>query len=479
MPADRPNVLLVCTDQQRPDWFGWTDAPVETPNAARLADRGVRFENAVCPTPVCNPCRAAIASGMEYDRTGYPNNEVDYPVERGTLYRRLRDEAGYHVAGTGKFDLTASYGLGDEGVPPGEWGFSDAAFTPAKNETVSRASARGVEPGDPYTHSLAERGLLETHVEDYRRRSRLTSSFPTEIPEEAYYDNWITRQGSRLVDEAPDDRPWFVQVNLQNPHDPWDITEEMYDRFRDPAVDFPSPAGGPGDIASGDHQEVRRNYGAMVEHLDECLGRLVEAVEERGDADRTIVVFTSDHGEMLGDHGQWKKDSPLHPSVSVPLVVGGPGIESRVPVEAPVTTLDVHATALDYAGLEASGVDSQSMRPFLEGRADSPPRDVVYSGLSAWRMVFDGRFKLVRGYDPDRRDGVEYEPRGIEPNEVTRLLGNRAPVLYDLEGPGEPVNVAEDHPAVVERLTDRLASIRGRPSSFGPAFDISPSGTDE
>jgi choline-sulfatase len=478
MPPDAPNLLLVCTDQQRPDWFGWTDVPVETPNAARLADRGVRFENAVCPTPVCNPCRAALAAGMEYDRTGVPNNEVDYPVERGTLYRRLRDEAGYHVAGTGKFDLTASYGLGDDGVPPDEWGFSDATFTPAKNETVGRARAAGVEPGDPYTAFLADRDLLETHVEDYRRRSRRHSSVPTDLPDEAYYDNWITRQGRRLIGDAPDDRPWFVQVNLQNPHNPWDVTESMHDRFRDPDVDFPPPAGGPGDVAPGDHQEVRRNYGAMVEHLDDCLGRLIDAVEARGDVEDTIVIFTSDHGEALGDHGQWWKDSPLRPSVGVPLVVGGPGVEPRPPVEEPATILDLHATALDYAGLDTGSVDSRSMRPLLAGEA-SPPREVVYSGLSAWRMVFDGRFKLVCGYDPDRRTGWEYEPRGIEPNEVTRLLGGRGPVLYDLEGPGEPVDVADDHPAVVERLTDRLESIRGRPETFGPAFDIVPPGGDE
>jgi len=469
MSPDRPNVLLVCTDQQRPDWFSWTDPPVETPVVDRLADRGVRFDNAVCPAPVCNPCRASIASGLEYDRAGYPNNEVDYDPDRGTLYRRLRDEAGYHVAGTGKFDLTADYGLGDDGVPDDVWGFSDAAFTPAKNETVARASDRGCEPGDPYTHYLADRGLLETHVRDYERRVREHATFPTDLPPEAYYDNWLTRQGCRLVGEAPKDRPWFVQVNLQNPHYPWDVTESMYDRFRDPPVEFPEPAGGPGDVPRGVHQEVRRNYGAMVEHLDDCLGRLIDAVEDRDDAGETVVIFTSDHGEMLGDHGQWYKDSPLHPSVSVPLVIGGPGVESRSPVVDPVTTLDLHATALEYAGIDAGNadVDSRSMRPFLAGDADLP-REVVYSGLSAWRMVFDGRFKLVRGYDPERRTGGEYEPRGVEPNEVTRLLHNRDPALYDLAGPREPVNVAPDYPAVVDRLTDRLHDVRGHPTSFGP-----------
>lgn len=467
MTPDRPNILLVCTDEQRPDWFGWhDDVPVETPAVEQLADRGVRFENAVCPTPVCNPSRACLASGMEYDRTGCPNNEVDYPLEQDTLYRRLQDDAGYQVAGTGKFDLTARYGLGDDGVPDEGWGFSDAAFTPAKNETVNRIRDADHEPGDPYTTYLTERNLLESHVEDYDRRAR-HSTFPTPLPDDAYYDNWITRQGCRLIHDAPDARPWFVQVNFQNPHFPWDITESMHERFRNPNVDFPAPAGGPGDVDPETHQEVRRNYGAMIEHLDDCLGRLVDAIEARGDSDETIVVFTSDHGEMLGDHGQWWKDSPLEASVGVPLVVGGPGVESRDPVDDPVTILDLHATALDYVGLDPGTVDSRSMRPFLTGK-DELPRDVVYAGLSTWRMVFDGRFKLVRGYDPDRRAGWRYEPRGIEPNEVTRLLYGREPVLYDLHGAGEPENVAADHPAVVDRLTRRLESIRGRPTTFGP-----------
>jgi hypothetical protein len=87
-------------------------------------------------------------------------------------------------------------------------------------------------------------------------------------------------------------------------------------------------------------------------------------------------------------------------------------------------------------------------------------------------MVFDGRFKLVRGYDPDRRTGWEYEIRGIEPNEVTRLLRNRDPVLYDYRGEGDARNVADEHPEVVERLTERLHDIRGDPDSLEPAFDI-------
>jgi len=120
--------------------------------------------------------------------------------------------------------------------------------------------------------------------------------------------------------------------------------------------------------------------------------------------------------------------------------------------------LDIHATILDYAGLEPGDIDSRSMRPLLADETDRL-RDVVYSGLSTWRMVYDGRFKLVRGFDPDRRDGTEYEPRGIEPNEVSRLTARREPILFDREN-GEGENVADEHPDVVSELTERMEEIR-------------------
>jgi arylsulfatase A-like enzyme len=241
------------------------------------------------------------------------------------------------------------------------------------------------------------------------------------------------------------------------------VTEEMHESFRNPAVELPASTEAPGDVSAETHQEVRRNFAAMVEHLDRCLDRLVDAVEARGELDNTVVVFMSDHGEMLGDYGQWQKDSPLHPSVSVPLAMAGPGIADREPCEAPVSILDLHATVLEYAGLRVGSVDSRSMGPLLRDETDEL-RDVVYSGLSTWRMVYDGRFKLVRGYDPDRRHGHTYEPRGIEPNEVTRLMRNRDPVLYDMER-GEGENVADGHPGVVDRLTERLHEIRGNPGA--------------
>ena len=118
----------------------------------------------------------------------------------------------------------------------------------------------------------------------------------------------------------------FLQGHrFQNPHHPWDITESMHQLYRDPDVDFPPPLHSNLEVSAADHQEVRRNFAAMVEHLDQCLGCFVERLEERGELDNTLIVFSSDHGEMLGDYSQWQKLSPLQASVGVPLMIAGPG----------------------------------------------------------------------------------------------------------------------------------------------------------
>ena len=458
--TETPNILFLFTDQQRPDWFSWNDdVPVRTPNVESLADRGARLDGAVCPSPVCNPSRAALASGMEYDRCGVLGNDADYPLSQPTYYGRLRDEAGYHVMGCGKFDLTTDFTLGlsgDHGVE--RWGYSDGRFNAGLNGAVYRyLEDPNRVPRDPYTAYLAEEGYLDDYVRDHQRRleeGRWTATFPSPLPQEAYYDEWITRNAIDLLESAPEDEPWFLEVNFQNPHHHWDVTEEMHGWYRDPPVEFPSPVDSDLDVSPEAHQEVRRNYAAMVEHLDQCVGRLVDELEALGEREDTLIVFSSDHGEMLGDHGQWQKLSPLQASVGVPLIAAGPGVADREPITDPATILDLHATFLDYAGLDAGDVDSRSMRDAFAGTGPVP-RDVVYSGLGAWRMVYDGRYKLIEGYEPTHRRASEHEPMILAPEIAERRRRERESILYDVHA-NETDDVAADHPDVVERLETAL-----------------------
>ncbi|NKB71688.1 MAG: sulfatase-like hydrolase/transferase [Candidatus Latescibacteria bacterium] len=460
----QPNILFVLTDQQRPDWLEMNpQLSLRTPYLRRLAERGAWYQNAVCPSPLCVPSRACLSSGNEYDRCGVRSNNAPYHPEQTPYQRRLREEAGYWVMGCGKFhtglntdaDGEFIWGL-DGSAAAATWGYDQALFNAGKNQAVLMMEKSG-RPRDAYMTFLQQRGEAQIHIDDYvRRRGQqrediFLTTFPTQVSETGYFDNWITANALDLLDGAPCDRPWFLEVHYQNPHHPWDITEAMHQWYRDPDVDFPHPEYEDGSVPAQVHQEVRRNYAAMVEHLDACLGRLVAKLEERGELDNTLVVFSSDHGEMLGDYGQWQKLSPLQASVGVPLVVAGPGVAQQAPSQVPVTTLDLHATFLDLAGVDPGAVDSRSMRSLWDGQTERH-RDVVLSGLSGWRMAYDGRYKLIRGYDPGRRTGGhEWEPMAVAPQQARVWQQERPLLLFDTLR-NERDNLAAQLPEAVARL---------------------------
>jgi arylsulfatase A-like enzyme len=445
---DRPNILFVFPDQMRPDWVGWSDVPVRTPTLDALLEDGVAFENAVCPSPVCGPSRSCLASGMEYDRCFVRNHhDHDYPLAAPTLYGRLRDDAGYHVMGSGKFDLQK---YSNHQGPDGTHNLAKNGFSEGVNVHGKNCTPPDPERG-PYMRFLVEEGYADAHTEDYDDRHPRHDTHPTPLPAAAYQDNWIGARTVDLLAGAPEEQPWFLQANFVNPHDPWDPTEEMHGWYRDPDVDFPDPVEPSGELSPEGHQEVRRNYAAMVENVDRWLGELLAVLEERGEREETLIVFASDHGEMLGDHGLWHKRTPYRASAGVPLLVNGPGVEARGVIEEPATVLDLHATFRDYAGIDTGENDSTTMRPFLEGRGE--PRDVVFSGVNHWRMAFDGRHKLVRGFDPELSHGERLSD--VDTGDEEQL---QAAMVE--EDPQETANLATERPDVFDRLDDALAEMR-------------------
>jgi arylsulfatase A-like enzyme len=195
----------------------------------------------------------------------------------------------------------------------------------------------------------------------------------------------------------------------------------------------------------------------MIENLDRWVGRYLDALNDRGELEDTIVVYAGDHGEMLGDYGMWTKFAPHQASVGVPLVVAGPGVQDRPPVQQPATILDLHATFLDYAGLTPpTDLDSRTMRPFLAGDTETC-REYVRSALAGWEVVFDGRYKLVSGYDLDA-NGFENLRDFYVDHEGDREAAADAhdPLLFDLATePRETTadSVADANPAIAEELT--------------------------
>ncbi len=439
-PDSRPNILLILCDQLRADWLGCAgQVPVRTPNIDALAATGVRFERAYCTSPVCAPSRASLAGGVRPHRLGVMTNENDYPLDRLTYYRLLRD-TGYRVAACGKTDLhKGTKWNGPDGWTSrlGRLGFTEAVDSAGKWNAVKHSFP---VPHDPYTQLLSERGWLQALRDDGQRRRELKPRipvWPSVLPADLHIDEYVGQTARRLLDNLPRQAPWYLQVNFASPHEPLDPPAERLNRWQE--VDFAPPVV-PLDLMSPeDHLAARRAYAALIEGLDDWVGRLVEHLERLGELDRTLVVLSSDHGDMLGDHGRWGKKCYYEPALRVPLIVSGgavsrPGRVSDALVELP----DLAATFLQAAGQPVpADWDAQALQPVLLD-ATGEHREVVISLLPGHRCILNQRFKLVI------RDG-------------------QIPVLFDREAdPAETRNVADQHPEVVTRLAERLGEEEGR-----------------
>lgn len=439
----RPNILFVMADQQRFDWHSVDgQLPVRTENLAALARGGAWFTHVVAPSPMCAPARTCLALGVEYgEGDSVRINRADLPARaRALTFYRYLSENGYRVASCGKLDLNKkSHSWGPDGlhVMNGhsifrEWGFTDGFDSEGKGP----ASRFAHEPRGPYGVYLAERGLAELHHLDIEGRKKAdggqyAQTHPTKLPDDAYCDNWVGERALRILDEIRRSGPWFLQINFSGPHPPMDITRSMYEWYR--GVSFPGPVT-PGrassEVDSRTHLAIRRNYSAMVENIDRWLGRYLDRLEQLGQLEQTVVVYSSDHGEMLGDHGCWGKCVPYQASIGVPLAMMGPGVTPGFRYTGPVTSIDLAATFVELAGGGDRFASSRSMCRLLGGD-DSAGRACVRSGHGDWRLVDDGRFKLVEGYDQATASRQGREPWLVDLREDPHELRNAAPERGD------------------------------------------------
>jgi arylsulfatase A-like enzyme len=438
MIAEKPNILFFLPDQHRPGWLGTHSAlPLRTPNLDRLCARGVEFTNAVTPSPLCAPARACLASGMSYDRCRVPSNRENYPLDLPTYYQRLRD-LGYRVCGVGKLDLHKDLASPQADLDwhldgsrlLKEWGFTEGIDNEGKLDGSGSYRAAG-KPKGPYLNYLCEQGLADQYVREHAERTKHCDAYVTSLPEQAYCDNWIAENGLRFLRGFPRDQPWHLVVNFCGPHNPMDVTQRMHDDWVD--VLFPTPIeNDQAGYSPQDHQRNRQHYAAMIENIDRQVGRFVDLVQERGELDRTVIVYSSDHGEMLGDHNRWGKSTWYGPSIGIPMIMAGLDISQGLRSDALVSLHDLTATFLEYAGAQPlPGMDSRSLHGLFNGSTETH-RAHVLCGLNGWRMVFDGRYKLVT------RQG-------------------KPPLLYDREAdPHELNDIAEATPSIVERLSALL-----------------------
>lgn len=452
----RPNILLLFPDQWRFDWMsGNPRLPIRTPNLDRIAKMGMRFTNALVASPLCSPSRACLASGMEYDRNLTPDNDSIFPYGRlKTFYGALRD-GGYHVLACGKIDLAKGalwFGL-DGKWRMKQWGFSDGINNAGKFDQLWSYNLNNNQPADPYLVFLKSRNLLDAHLSDLRSRlgkGNYGNTDPTPLPQDAYCDDWITQNGLKLLDECPEGKPWFLQVNWAGPHNPEDITSGMETAVRGLAMPVPN---GRDQFDAAKNQAIRQNYTAMCENIDRNIGLFLEKLRKRGELENTLIVFSSDHGEMLGDHGRWAKSVPFHPSVSVPLLVAGPGISAKTSTPALVSNIDLGPTFLEFAEIPPMANDGKSFRRVLLGESGEH-RNIVLSGLGSWRMAFDGRYKVVSQFDEHYKDPQGFLKRD---SKQTRDLPD---TVFDLEAdPGENSDLEANPPEKASKLLELVKKV--------------------
>jgi len=469
--AKRPNILMIFPDQWRGDWVhSVSGIPVRTPNIDDLVASGVSFGRTWTPCPICAPARACLATGRHYDASPVRHNMDELPLGQKTFYLSLL-ESGYRVANLGKSDLLkGAQSWGPDGRHRineidrmAAIGFSDGFDSAGKHDSINAAN-NGCN--DPYTDMLSSRHLIDDYLRDYENRKlkshpmvplsewldgswfdppqAYTNVEPVDIPDDAYSDNFIGNATLDTLKNLTNDEPWFIIANFPGPHEPMDITKQMAVGWTD--VDLPLPVGcHHPDIELV--KTIRRHYAAMMENIDTWIGRFVDQLKKQGNYENTLIVFASDHGEMLGDRNLWQKEVPFEPAVHVPLVISGPGVVQRGNLPNAVGSLiDLPPTFLKLAGVpipdDYSGHD---MSAYLSGDADTP-RHYTQTGLGSWRAVTDGRYKLFVGLD-DTIPQVE-----IQFGKFDGSLCDHGQ-LYDLQNdPNELSNLWDQEVTIREKL---------------------------
>ncbi|MFW6335690.1 MAG: sulfatase, partial [Phycisphaeraceae bacterium] len=408
------------TDHFRRDAVGrWT------PNLMRLANRGTRFENAYCPSPLCGPARTAIVTGLLPSQNGVCGNMAE-PIRdelrRDTFPAHLQN-AGYRTSLVGKHHWIDAYGLKIDVTEQDDtirgFGFDDVFQVLDEMESA-------LFNDDELTHHLRREGRLEDYREKAKRHAN--AGGPFELPEADYADRFIADHAVRWLEQCgTGDAPWYLNVSFVGPHPPmWHPGE--CDVAPD---DVPLPWLGIEPTAA--MKQRRAHYMQKCILLDRYVGMILDQLETAGTLENTLVVFTSDHGDMLGDFGQWDKRFFREPSAGVPLIVAGPGIPrgdrdlgGQVRRDL-VSTLDLYPTFLAAAGLDPASASSFRGRRFgIDLRAllaDEPGvgHTAIYAELGTHAMCVDGRWKLV--FDPEQGGVVQLFNRRNDPTEEHNLAG--------------------------------------------------------
>lgn len=392
-----PNILWVCTDQQRFDTVqGLSNSVIKTPNLAKFVAESVTFTEAFVQCPICSPSRGSFLSGRYPHTTGLrANGQRIRPTER--LVTRILADYEYTCGLTGKLHLSPCLGGRvedriDDGYEVFHWSHDISDQWPLKNEWYVWLDRQGVKlPKLPVQHVWG-------------------------MPIDPKYSQtaWCADMAIQFMRQQREFNPWLMSVNVFQPHHPFFPTEEYLSHY-DPAK-MPDPSYRDGELENKpifqkvdhqgayggsaisfaktspeEHRKITAAYYAMIEQVDTEMGRMLSVLDETGQADNTIVIFMSDHGEMLGDHGMYLKGPYFYDCLTrVPLMIRWPGrFKGGTKITSMVELVDIAPTLLDAAAIPIpSGMQGRSLMPLLTGQT-TMHRDSVYMEYYDANAIFE------------------------------------------------------------------------------------------
>ncbi len=456
----KPHLLLITTDQQRYDALGANgNRLIKTPHMDGLAGEGVNFQKAFVQNPVCVPSRACLQTGRYPHQHGvtYMENVVDntpgLPVWEKTFMEMLQ-EGGYRTGAAGKIHMYPEKGFDHERLTGGKgvrWTASEGS--PLGHAPLGKTYARWLEKKRPGGYEEIYKARLAQA--DYARIGLLENP----LKADEYVEHWIAEEAIQFVEThlaGKSDAPFFLWCGFCGPHDPWDPPEPWKSLYDPASVPLPREIPGwPSWRERAEEPLVRRviaSYWAMVSCIDHYVGKILSLLKERGIYDETLIVFTSDHGELLGERGRFGKGCFTESVIRVPLLVKPP---RALPLgfhrtDALAEVFSIAPTFLDYAGLSIPDrMTAQSLRPLMKtgkGGVEAVFSEYVSNDRKRHgKCVRTARHKLVR-WLPDGEE--ELYDLATDPGEAQNLA--RVPAYQATRG------------ELFARLYDRLAGTEWR-----------------
>lgn len=402
------------TDQHRWDALGCSGRWVKTPNLDRIAAEGVRFSNCVTNSPVCIPARLSLATGLYPHNTRIWNNiHHDMDPETSTWMQAIR-EAGYRTSLFGKTHLHRHLGdLRDREHLMHRYGLQDVDEIGGPRASANLLSHM--------TERWERAGLWKSYREDFRERfaTKPYKVRPSTLPLEAYADVYVGQQAKQYLQAYDRSQPWFCWVSFGGPHEPWDAPEPYAGMYNPNAMPPPTPKPEGSndrpygildvrmqrapDLSPDEVAAMRANYAGNISLIDDQIGSILQAIDARGELDHTVILFSSDHGELNGDCGLIYKETFLNGAVRVPLLVRTP--ETRMSrsagavSDALIEWFDIGPTLVDLAGGSLEHAQfARSLDPLL-ANPGAEHRPYAISEYKGEIMYMDKRWKLFVNAD--------------------------------------------------------------------------------